>query len=108
MSFIHIKATVGDMRKLFRPRNTRSVTGTASPAATQSLFNLPLMKLTQPVYKDIVERLRWDREDKEAGGVLLGPSNQHVVTHFAYDDTGLRTAGSWTFGHVRLNEIHRQ
>ena len=44
----------------------------------------------------------------EAAGVLLGPSDGRLVTQFVPDDTGNGTDGSFTFDHVRLNEILRK
>lgn len=44
----------------------------------------------------------------EAGGLLIGPSGHEAVTHYVPDLSGEATAVTFTFDHVRLNELLRQ
>src|SRR5262249_49931827 len=67
---------------------------------------LPLMRLTQSAYQQIMREI--GTKAPELGGILLGPVNESIATHFVLDETGNGSAVSWTFGHNRINELLRE
>lgn len=72
----------------------------------ESLRARPVLLLAQPAYLDILDALTWP---PETCGLLLGPSQQdHVVTHFHFDEGGKGTPGSFTLDHAGLNGALRQ
>jgi hypothetical protein len=70
------------------------------------LERLPPMKWTQGVYQQVIREI--GSKPPELGGVLLGPADEMLATHFIFDETGRGSSTSWTFGHARLNELLRQ
>ena len=68
--------------------------------------SLPLMKWTQSVYQQIIREI--GSRPPELGGILLGPADDLLATHFVFDKTGYGSSVSWTFGHHRINDILRQ
>lgn len=67
---------------------------------------LPFMKLSQTAYQAIMRDI--GAHPPERGGILLGPVGEMSATHFIFDETGKGTGASWTFGHLRINEILKQ
>src|SRR5437867_281774 len=90
--FLKLVAEQAEPRRRGRPRPIHS-------------DSLPLMKWTQDVYKQVARDIGSRRP--EVGGILLGPEGEQLATHFVFDETGRGSSASWTFGHVRINEILR-
>lgn len=73
---------------------------------TSRTDDLPTILMTQGAFLSGMKFL--GERAPEAAGVLLGPKDARLVTQFVPDDTGSSTRESFTFDHVRLNEILRQ
>lgn len=58
--------------------------------------------LSQAVYLEVLDE--FDIHEPEAAGLLIGPKNHGIVTHFLLDDTGAATPVSFTLDHVQLNQ----
>lgn len=101
MGFVHIRASVDDLRQLVRPR--RRKTRSASRPIVRRLADAPVMKLAQSAYKQIMGEI--GGRAPESGGVLLGPLKEYAATHFVFDEAGICTGTSWTFGHAWLNDV---
>ena len=65
--------------------------------------DMPVMKMTQTPYQQIIRDIGIPKPER--GGVVLGPVDEKIVTHFIFDATGVGTAASWTFGHQWINEV---
>lgn len=57
--------------------------------------------ISQAAYSAMVHEIAG--RPPEAGGLLLGPSNSRLVTHFLFDDRGRVTPATWTPDHEWLN-----
>jgi len=101
---MHIECTPDEFRSLFVvPKKRKSQWPNGSPA---QLERLPIMRWTQSVYQQIIRDI--GSRPPELGGILLGPADELLATHFVFDETGRGSSTSWTFGHTRINEILRQ
>ncbi len=63
----------------------------------------PELHLSRPVYEEIMKALT--SRPPEAGGLLLGPKNHHVVTHFYLDEVARATSNSFTLDHLGMNRV---
>lgn len=61
--------------------------------------------ISLPVYRQIVTLL--GAREPEAGGLLLGPCDNRLVTHFLFDGNGSCTRDKYTMDHAGLNEALR-
>jgi hypothetical protein len=62
---------------------------------------VPLMRFTHQAYGEVMKVL--GELEPEAGGLLLGPRDSDLVTHFHRDEDGVGTAGTFTLGAKGLN-----
>ena len=64
----------------------------------------PILKMTQSVYREILDDLTEKTFSKEKAGMLLGPSAEDdLVTHYIPDKTGRATYSSFTLDAESLN-----
>jgi len=61
------------------------------------------MPISRPVYEEILFAL--GTRAPEVGGVLLGPKNNRLVTHFIFDEGGQSADTTFTLDHLGLNQI---
>jgi hypothetical protein len=54
----------------------------------------PTIPLSRPTHERMIAALA--SRPPEAGGLLLGPSNHRLVTHFLFDERGRVTPTTWT------------
>ena len=59
--------------------------------------------MSQTAYQQLLRDI--GAHKPERGGYLLGPVNERMASHFVFDETGVGSAVSWTFGHGRINEL---
>lgn len=88
------------------PGNSRAVSeDTDDDESQRSVFlsMVPVIQISSPAYFALMEYLT--ARSPEAAGILVGPKDHHVVTHFVPDDTGDASPVSFTLGHLRLNEL---
>jgi proteasome lid subunit RPN8/RPN11 len=66
----------------------------------------PIMRMTHAAYGAILRELTSRRP--EYGGMLLGPKDSDVVTHFVADENGLAGSASFTLDAAGLNRTLRE
>jgi len=66
----------------------------------------PVMCMTQSCYWQIMEELT--RREPEAGGLLLGPIDDELITHYIPDENAIATGASFTLDAPGLNRILRK
>lgn len=71
--------------------------------ADLSVAPIPVMQIASTVYMQLMSHLT--TRPPEAGGVLVGPRDHDAVTHYLPDETGDGTPVSFTFDHIRLNQL---
>ena len=81
-----------------------NIYGAASPEA-ETAPGPPSIPLSRPIYERMVAAL--SSRPPEAGGLLLGPSNNRLITHFLLDERGRVTPTTWTPDHEWLNTTVR-
>ena len=62
---------------------------------------VPIMRFTHQAYQAVMKLL--GEVPPEAGGLLLGPRDTYLVTHFHRDEDGVGTPGTFTLGAKGLN-----
>lgn len=88
----------------WEPAKTVATDRSGAAGATGAMKTV--MKITRSVMRDIMCEI--GKRDPESGGVIIGPAYEPLGTNFVFDETGICTGASWTFGHVKLNEILRK
>lgn len=73
---------------------------THAPRAVCSSAGLAV-PFSRAVYEEILFAL--GSREPEVGGLLVGPRNSRIVTHFVLDEAGQPGAASYTLGHEWLN-----
>lgn len=63
----------------------------------------PSMQITESAYRKIM--LALSNREREYGGILVGPTDSRMVSHFFPDKTGTSRAASFTFDHMALTRI---
>lgn len=87
---------------------TSSARGWAGESTTRDYrgpVGIPVIMLTQAVYHSALEVL--NQHVPEACGLLLGPRDCELVTHFLFDGKGKSTPVSFTLDAESLNEAIR-
>jgi len=65
---------------------------------------MPVMKMTQACYENVMKDLARQRFTREQGGMLIGPDDSNdIVTHYVKDEFGHSTTASFTIDHETLN-----
>lgn len=88
--------------RIFRGRHDRH----SSDDAPNICPPQPVMCMTQSCYWQIMEELT--RREPEAGGLLLGPIEDDLATHYVPDENAIATGVSFTLDAPSLNRVLRQ
>lgn len=65
--------------------------------------NMPIMRMTQAAYNDILLDLGKGGRPPEAAGALMGLADQAIVTHYAQDKNAAGSRVAVTLDHLGLN-----
>lgn len=97
-----------EIRSVPPPKRSRSRVGHNSKVASVDpdfLEDCPPLLMATTAWQTMMADLT--TRPPEAGGVLIGPVDHDAVTHYVPDSTGRATSASFTFDHMRINEMLR-
>lgn len=101
-SFFDVDTPASDSDKRRSDRSGRRCSNDESPLCLPH----PVMCMTQSCYWQIMEELT--RREPEAGGLLVGPVEDELITHYIPDEQAIATATSFTLNAPNLNRILRK
>ncbi len=105
--FIKAKSTAENQKPL--QQLSQNNNGQANITSRRVTGIGPTLKMTQPVYLEILHNLVEQPFRREKAGLLLGPTNEDdLVTHYVPDTNGRATWSSFTLDTVNLNSTLRQ
>ena len=78
----------------------------SDPRIPRPKSRAPELVMTTSTYDEIMTALT--SRPPEAGGLLLGPKNHRMVTHFHFDERALTTASTFTLDHTGINNVLKE
>jgi proteasome lid subunit RPN8/RPN11 len=60
-----------------------------------------VLKVTPSVHRAMLDQLVWD--GREQGGLLVGPNDEPLITHFLIDEEAVTTAATFEVNGARMN-----